>query len=281
MEPYQLKIREQQKENWDTFSSGWKKWDDVLMQFLKPVGEEMIQQLHITGNEVLLDVASGTGEPGLTLAAMLPQGKVVITDLSEGMLSIARENAIKRNVSNIETTACDVCELPFPDNHFDAITCRFGFMFFPDMHKAAAELYRVLKPGGRFVTSVWNRPEKNFWITAVSQVVKKHIAIPEHAPDAPGMFRCATPGLMSRLFQQAGFHDVNEKEVKGILQCGNAENYWTMQTEVSAPFASALLKAEEVVKRKIKEEVLSLLSDRYPDGHVAIESSSQVIYAVK
>ena len=126
-------IREQQKASWNKFSPGWKKWDDLTMDFLKPMGDEIIRLLKPINNEVILDVAGGTGEPGLTIASMLKDGKVSITDLAESMLEIARENATKRGIKNIEIRACDVCELPFDDNTFDAISCRKGFMFFPDM----------------------------------------------------------------------------------------------------------------------------------------------------
>ena len=131
MESQLEQIREQQKETWNKFSSGWKKWDDLTMDFLKPMGDEIIRLLKPKDDDVVLDVAAGTGEPGLTIATMLRNGKVISTDLAEGMLEVARENAAKRGIKNFETKACDVCELPFADNTFDAISCRFGFMFFP------------------------------------------------------------------------------------------------------------------------------------------------------
>ena len=103
----------------------------------------------------------GAGEPGLTIATMQKEGKVVITDLSENMLAIAEESAAKRGIKNIEFRVCDACDLPFADNTFDAVSCRLGFMFFPNMMVAAKEMYRVRKPGGSFGTSVWNGPGKN------------------------------------------------------------------------------------------------------------------------
>ncbi|MEI9945041.1 MAG: class I SAM-dependent methyltransferase [Chitinophagaceae bacterium] len=156
MGPQQLEIRQQQKDSWNKFSAGWKKWDEMTMEFLGPVGKEIISSIKPSGNDYILDIAAGTGEPGLTIAGMLQGGKVMITDLAEDMLVIAKENAATRGITNIETIACDVCELPFVDNSFDKISCRFGFMFFPDMQLAANEMARVLKPGGKIATSVWN-----------------------------------------------------------------------------------------------------------------------------
>src|SRR5438132_13215208 len=127
MEAQLEQIREQQKETWNKFSPGWRKWDTLTMEFLKPVGDEIIRFLKPHGDELVLDVAAGTGEPGLTIATMLAGGKVIVTDLAEGMLEVARENAARRGIKNFETIACDVSEMPFADNTFDAISCRFGF----------------------------------------------------------------------------------------------------------------------------------------------------------
>jgi len=157
MGPPIVQIREQQKEVWNRFSPGWKKWDDLTMDFLKPMADEIIHSLKPKATDIVLDVASGTGEPGLTIAAMLRGGKVVATDLAEGMLEVAVEKATRRGIKNFEIIVCDVCELPFPDNSFDAISCRLGFMFFPDMLLAAKEMVRVLKPGGRIGTATFIR----------------------------------------------------------------------------------------------------------------------------
>lgn len=274
-------IREQQKQSWNKFSSGWKKWDDVVMDFLEPQGTEIIRLLKPNNGEIILDVASGTGEPGLTIATKLDGGKVIITDLAEDMLEIARENAEKRGITNIETVACDVCELPFPDNTFDAISCRFGFMFFPDMRLAASEMVRVLKPGGRIATSVWNVPEKNFWVTAMMGAINRNMEIPAPPPSAPGMFRCAKDGLIADIFAQVGLKNITQTEVTGKLNCKTADGYWGMQNEVAAPIVAALSKADDNTRAKIKQEVYQALNDKYPDGNVVIDSSALVIYGEK
>jgi len=274
-------IREQQKESWNKFSPGWRKWDDLMMDFLKPKGVEIIRMINPKDGEVVLDVASGTGEPGLTIATMIPNGKVVITDLADHMLEISIEHAEKRAIKNVDFRACDVCELPFEDNTFDAISCRFGFMFFPEMHLAANEMYRVLKPGGRVATSVWNLPEHNFWVTAIAGTINRNMQLPAPPPEAPGMFRCARPGLIQDLFQQAGLTNTSEKAVAGKMKCGSTDVYWNMMTEIAAPFVSALNKADEAMKVKIKTEVYQLVNKKFPDGNVMIDSSALVIYGEK
>jgi SAM-dependent methyltransferase len=216
----------------------------------------------------------------LTIAGKLDGGKVFITDLAEDMLSIARENAARRKIMNIETVACDVCELPFDNDSFDMISCRFGFMFFPDMDLAAKEMWRVLKPGGKMSTAVWNVPEKNFWITVMMSTIQKYVEVPAPPPGAPGMFRCAKPGLMKEIFEKAGFKNITETEVPTVMPVHSAERYWDCTTEVAAPVVAALSKADEATTEKIRNEVYSRISEKYP-GDVALEASALVFTAEK
>jgi len=281
MEAQLIKIREQQKEIWDRFSPGWKKWDDLTMNFLKPMGDEIIHLIKPKDIDVVLDVASGTGEPALTIATKLRGGIVVATDLSEGMLAVARENAVRRGIKNLEIIACDVSELPFPDNSFDSVSCRFGFMFFPDMLQAAKEMTRVLKPGGRVATAVWNVPEKNFWASAILNVINKNMQLIPPPPGAPGLFRCAERGLITDLFNKAGLRHISENEVGGKLNIGSKEAYWSFMTEVVAPVVAALSNADDAMKAKIKSEVFESINQRFPDGKLAIDSNALVIYGEK
>lgn len=182
MEQQLVDIRDQQKATWNKFSPGWRKWDEMTMDFLKPMGDEIIRQLQLKDTDTVLDVAAGTGEPGLTIASQVRNGKVIISDLADDMLVVAYENATRRGVKNVEFLACDVSELPFEDNSFDAISCRMGFMFFPDMLLAAREMVRVLKPGGRIAASVWNGPESNFWVTATMGPLNRNMELPATPP---------------------------------------------------------------------------------------------------
>ena len=274
-------IREQQKASWNRFSAGWKKWDELFMDFLRPMGQEIIHVLDPKGQDAVLDVAAGTGEPGLTIAARIPQGRVVITDLAASMLEIAGENAQRRGLRNVEARVCDVCALPFADQSFDAISCRFGFMFFPDMALAAREMARVLKPGGRVATAVWNVGEKNFWVTAIMGAINRNMALPAPAPGAPGMFRCAQAGWGEALFSQAGLKNVSVREVAGRLNCQTADVYWRAMTEVAAPVVAALSQADDATKEQIRHEVHQPIQQKFPDGNVQIDASALVVSGEK
>ncbi|MDB5230253.1 MAG: methyltransferase type 11 [Chitinophagaceae bacterium] len=252
-------IREQQKATWNKFSPGWKKWDDFTMKFLQPMGDAIIKELDIQETDKVLDVACGTGEPGLTIALLASKGKVTGTDLADKMLEIAKENAAAKQIINFETKTCDVCALPFDENSFDKISCRMGFMFFPDMQLASDEMYRVLKSGGKMATSVWSVPAKNEWITALMGVISKNLEMTPPPPGSPGMFRCGSDGVMKSVLEKSGFKNTREQEVTGKVIYTDFEYFWQMMNEVAAPVVGALSKADDTTRQKIKNESEDLL----------------------
>lgn len=273
-------IREQQKASWNRFAAGWKKWDPVTMEFLQPMKEAIINYLQPKDGQKILDIAAGTGEPALSIAASIKNGVVTITDISEEMMEIAREKAIAKELSNIETVICDASDLPFENGSFDAVSCRFGFMFFPDIQLAANEIYRVLKPGGRFATTVWNFPEKNFWVTAIMGTIMRLMEIPPPPPEVPGMFRCCKPGRMRDILEKAGFNDIEERGVLSTLKTESVDEYWEMMTEIGASVVAALSQADEGMRSKIKEEVFRLIKQKCPET-VSLEASAIAITAIK
>ncbi len=281
MEQHFKDIRENQKASWNKFSPGWKKWDLELHDHMKPAADGIVNLLKPAGSQLILDIAAGTGELGFSIASMLIEGKVIITDLSDEMLNIARENAIRKEISNVEFRACDVCELPFANDTFDAISCRMGFMFFHDMLLAAKEILRVLKPGGKFATTVWSSAEKNFWATAISETISKHMQLSAPAPESPGIFRCSKSGLMTSIFVQTGFKNIIENEITCQLKCGTAEIYWEMMNEIAAPIVAALSKADNAMKDRIKKDVYKTINEKYPDGNVILDGSALLIYGEK
>src|SRR4029078_11698776 len=133
-------ISDEQKKTWDKVSHGWKKWNKFTMNFLKPMGDAIIKALSIKNNDVVLDIASGTGEPAFSIAAIAKNGKVHATDLSEEMLAIAQDHAREKGIKNMEFKVADVSNLPFSNDYFDKASCRMGFMFFPDMQLATKEI---------------------------------------------------------------------------------------------------------------------------------------------
>lgn len=281
MELQQEQIRDQQKQLWNKVSPGWKKWDGFIMEFLRPIGNAIIDQLKIKEDDIVLDVAAGTGEPGLSIAVIAKKGKVVGTDLSDEMLQIAEANAVAKGLGNYSTTPSDVCELPFDSNTFTKISCRMGFMFFPDMQLAAKEMYRVLKPGGQVAIAVWGAPDKNIWYTAMANVMNKYIETPIPAPDAPGMFRCAAPGVMTDVFAKVGFKHIEEQELTGKVDFIDADTYWQNRTELSETLVAALAGVDEATITAIKNDVYAIINENSINGCALLNWGVNIVYAEK
>src|SRR3954462_3697231 len=171
-------IRDAQRATWAGLSASWEKWDSVILDQLGPVGAAMIERLGIAEDQQHLDIAAGTGEPGLSIARLSPKGRVVLTDLVPEMLDIAARRAGAQGIANIETRVCSADDLPFDDATFDSVSVRFGYMFFPDMAKATSEFVRVLKPAGRLCSSVWIKPEENPWTTIAIRAIATEAELP-------------------------------------------------------------------------------------------------------
>lgn len=270
-------IREQQRETWDRFSAGWKKWDELVLGWLAPFGDTMIRRAGLRDGDQVLDVAAGTGEPGLSAAALIPNGRVTVTDLSECMLQVAAENARIRGLDNFTTELCDAGDLPFADRSFDAVLCRFGFMFFPDVGAAARQFARVAKPGARVCAAVWSAPEKNPWATTIMATIARHVTLPQPIPGAPGLFRCATEGMMSAAFTEAGLLDVREEEVSTAMAHHSPQGYWTFMTEIAAPVVAGLAQADAATRAAIRDEVLDLAGQSMRTGKVELTSTARIV----
>jgi SAM-dependent methyltransferase len=270
-------IRDQQRETWDRFSAGWQSWDPLVTSWMAPFGEAIIRHAALHDDSDVLDVATGTGEPGLTAAGLVPQGRVVLTDLAERMLAVAADHASRRGLGNVETRVGEASQLPFADSSFDAVLCRFGFMFFPDVAAAARELARVTRPGGRVSVAVWSTPDQNPWATTIMATIARHVAIPAAPPDAPGLFRCAAPGYLHDVFEQAGLRDLTEENVSCDLVHDSPERYWEFMTDVAAPVVSGLAAADASAREAIHDEVLGLAQEHLRHGKVHLRSTATVV----
>lgn len=275
-------IREQQRRSWNQFAPGWKKWDAFTMDFLRPVGEAILREARLKPGMQVLDAACGTGEPGLTAAGIVGStGRVTGTDLSEEMIRVAREKAVKLRLAHYEAMAADAGSLPFDSGRFDAVLCRMGIMFFPDPAKAVEEFFRVLKPGGRLALCAWAESRKNPWTTTIAEVVNAELRLPAPDPDAPGLFRQAEPGALTAILEAAGFKRVRELEVMGERDYESPLQYWRIFTEVAAPIAGPLGKADEASRRRVRDKVLDAAGQFLRGGRPVFPWSAWIVGGVK
>src|ERR1700689_2946333 len=155
--PDDLKIKGQQRAAWDDSAEGWKRWWPTFERAAQIVNERLVELANVRAGDRVLDIATGSGEPALTAARAVGQaGRVVAVDMSPAMLAIARERVEAAGLSNVELVESDAEPLSLDPHSFDAVLCRWGLMFMPDLDRVLRGMHRALKPGGRFAKAVWS-----------------------------------------------------------------------------------------------------------------------------
>jgi ubiquinone/menaquinone biosynthesis C-methylase UbiE len=181
----------------------------------------------------VLDLASGAGDPALTLAEVVgPSGHVMATDLVPDRLAVAEECARERGLANITFQQADAEALPFPDQAFDAVTCRLGVMLFPNVGQALGEIRRVLKPGGRAAFVAWGPTAQRPNARLPQDILRKYVQMPPSEPGAPNTDRFAQAGTLSAALRESGFGQVQEESPTIPYPWpGSPEQFWERQQE--------------------------------------------------
>ena len=243
-----------------------------------PYAEDMAARLAGLAAGRLLETAAGTGIVTRALDAALPPGVAILaTDLNQPMLDHA---AAQPASARVAWRQADAQALPFPDGLFDVVVCQFGAMFFPDQARAFAEAHRVLRPGGRFLLSVWDRIEANDFADAVVRAVAGLF------PDDPPMFLARTPhghhdvAPLRALLRQAGFAAVAAEAVAREGRAPDARSVaigfcqgTPMRGEIEAHGEGALAAATEAAAAAI--------AARFGDGPVAGRIRAHVLEAAR
>jgi ubiquinone/menaquinone biosynthesis C-methylase UbiE len=243
----------------------------------QPYATDLGERLADLKEGTLLETAAGTGVVTRTLARMMSKTvSIVATDLNQPMLDFA---AGQFTAPQLTWRQANALSLPFPDGTFDVVVCQFGVMFFPDKSAAYREARRVLKAGGRFIFSSWDRLEENEVPNAVAE------GIAGVFPDNPPRFMARTPhgycdkDQIQSEVRQAGFRSV---EVETVQRRSRAASHRDpavgfcqgspMRNEIEARDASRLAEATEAAAAAVKAKFGAGPIDGKIQAHVVTAS---------
>jgi ubiquinone/menaquinone biosynthesis C-methylase UbiE len=246
---------------WTGSAPYWEKHRDIIRVMFAPVAEALIAEAQIKSGHTVLDIATGPGEPALTIAGRVGlEGKVVGVDVIPEMAEAARREANRRGFRNSTFEVASADRLPFEDSTFDAVVSRFGVMFFPSPVGSVREMLRVLKPGRRIALAVWHFAEKNPFHYAVSQIVERYVDSPQPAPDSPDAFRFAKPGDLLGVLSKAGAAASSERLLQFSIRASiPVEEFWELRSEMSDKFRTKLASLSNERKAELGREVMQAI----------------------
>jgi ubiquinone/menaquinone biosynthesis C-methylase UbiE len=239
---------------WTSAAQYWEKHRAIVKHMFQPVTQALVEVAQIDRGYSVLDIATGPGDPALSVAGLLgPEGKVMGIDPIPEMVAAARRAASHLGFSNAQFEVAFADHLPFPANTFDAIISRFGAMFFPSPVEAVRQMLRVLKPRRKLALAVWHSADTNPFFNTVSQVIDRYVESPPPAPDAPDAFRFATPGKLRDILADAGVMAPTERLLQFNIQAPvSKEEFWILRTELSEKMREkiALLSSDQLTEAK-------------------------------
>jgi ubiquinone/menaquinone biosynthesis C-methylase UbiE len=195
---------------WDQMAHGWSDSGAIIRPWLHKATQAMLGMAGIKSGSHVLDVAAGAGDQTLDIADRVgPQGYVLATDLAPEILQFVARQAAAMGHRNVDIRVSDRQKLQIEDSTFDAVVCRLGLMLFADPLQGLREMARVLKPGGGVCTMVFGNPQANPCVTTPMSTALRHAGLPMGDPFRPGgLLSLGKPGLIDRLFEEAGFHEI-------------------------------------------------------------------------
>ena len=221
-----------------------------LLRNLEPYGFDLLARVDPKIRERCLDIATGPGEPAMSIARMVGfDGRVVGIDLSEEMVRLGTKIAKERRIPNVEFRAMDAEKMDFPDESFDLAVSRFGFQIFTNPEAVAKEVFRVLAPKGRIGTTVWSSAEKASAIHAVVGPMLE-FAEPDETGYLPTPYELGGKGEMVKLLEDAGFHEGKEERKTHVMVYKDADEYFNIFVE-GTPLGHSIREEDPAVQKKI------------------------------
>jgi len=267
-----------QKAGWNSVAPGWRKWWATFEDGAQRLSDKLVELAEIKPYYRVLDIATGIGEPALTTAKkMRPNGQVIGTDISSEMVTIAKERA--RGVG-LDTIAIfediDAESYPYPSSSFNAVTSRWGLMFWPNLTPTLQKIRASLVPDGILSAAVWSVPDKAPVLMLAFRTAAQKNGLPPPSAGSPGPFKLADIVTLENSFIESGFRNIKIETVNLRFRFNSANDFVNFHRAINAPI-HGMLKNQSIEKQ---EEVWKGIADAaktYRDNTGIISLDNEVI----
>ena len=250
---------------------------DLFLPLIEPVGLAVLGHLpKLPEGANVLDVACGTGEPGLTLARLSPSVHLLGIDSAAGMIEMARRKAAYQHLTKARFEVASAETLSCADGSMDAVISRFGLMLFGDTAVSARQLARVLRPGGHFSLAVWDDMAENRLVKAVLEAFAGRLP----AESLPPLERLCAGAVAARgLLSEAGLSVVESELFRWNMEFANQSDLWQLLSGPGGPFSRHFAELDETKKEQVRSEVMGTLAPYLQnDGRYQIPHACRLLW---
>lgn len=273
--------RRESRRGWGRAAAGWSRERAAFERNTMPVSAALVEAVSPQPGHTLLELAAGVGDTGyLALELAQPGGRLITTDFSPEMLTVAQERAAELGITErVRFKQVDAESIDLDAASVDGVLCRWGYMLMADPGAALRETRRVLRPGGRVALAAWAAPEENPWMAIQNQVMVELGVAEPSAPGAPGPFAWGEPGTAESFLEQAGFADVEARPVDFAFAFGSLDEHWDFKRATSRFLAETLDRHPDAADRvrAVLDERLGRY--RHPDGSLALPARTWIAAA--
>jgi SAM-dependent methyltransferase len=222
---------------------------DAISRSIADAIEHAVTRLRPSAGERVLDLATGTGWASRVVAERFAGAKITGADSAEDMPEFARAAAAQRGL-DIDYQHADAESLPFADGELDAVLSTFGVMFVSKPESAAAELARVVKPGGRLVLATW-KPDSH--VFHMFGVMKTHMPAPPQPVPSPFAW-----GDAARVRELLGASfDLRFEEGTNRFRYASGEEAWNLWVNHDGPTKSLAHSLDDASRDALKRDLIA------------------------
>jgi ubiquinone/menaquinone biosynthesis C-methylase UbiE len=271
------------RREWTAAAAGWQKWLDTLEaeDAGRAVTRVLLQQADLGHGDVVLDVGSGYGEPGLSAAtAVSPDGHVTCLDISGDMLAFAESRARAAGLSNVSFVEADIEALELAPASLGVVLSRATLMYTINPLETLRRLHTALRPGGRLSVAVWATPDRVAFATPVAVMIESLGIEPPAA--GPGPFALGANGALEELVRDAGFADVTSGTALAVYETATAAACTEWIRDVAPPITELIADRPASVQQDLWDRVTRAWAPfQGPDGAVRLPCTASWVSAKK